>query len=73
MDGKCVFRAQFKGRKFRIIELDNPKLAGNNVYWVYEDRRRLDAVLWKSLGAAIGSILMEYSQDVVHEFRRTWL
>lgn len=73
MNEKCVFRAQFKGRKFRIIELDNPKLEGSKVYWVYEDRRRLDAVLWKSLGAAIGSMLMEYSKDVVPELRRTWL
>lgn len=73
MDGQCVFRAQFKGRKFRIIELDNPKLAGSVVYWVCEDKRRLDPVLWKSLGAAIGSLLMEYSPDTVHELRRVWL
>ena len=72
MDGQCIFRAQFKGRKFSIIEQDLPKLEGSKIYWVYEDRRRIDKFYWRTLGGAIGSLLMEYSLDIVHELRKVW-
>lgn len=73
MSKQCVFRAQFKGRKFSIIEQDHPKREGCKIYWVYEDRRRLDAFYWSTLGCAIGSLLVEYSQDIVHDLRKVWL
>lgn len=73
MDGQCVFRAQFEGRKFRIIEQDQPKREGKKIYWVYEGRRRIDANYWFSLGAAIGSVLLEHSSDVVRDLTDRWL
>jgi hypothetical protein len=73
MDGQSIFRCQFNGRKFSIIEQDHPKQEGVKFYWTYEGRRRLDAFPWGTLGGALGSILVEYSQDVIHELRRVWL
>lgn len=72
MDGQCIFRAQFKGRTFRVVEKNSTILEGRKIYWVYEGRRRLDQDPWNHLGGAIGSILMEYSRDIITELREIW-
>lgn len=73
MDGLCIFRAQFNGRKFSVIEQDHPMLNGRKIYWAYENRRRLDQIYWSTKAGAIGSILCEFSEDFVRDLGTLWL
>lgn len=72
MDGQCIFQAQFKGRRFRIIEQDNPKREGSKIYWAYEGRKKLDPLPWLSLAGAVGSVLCEQDVRLIADLRRVW-
>ena len=73
MEGQCIFRCQFSGRKFSVVAQDNPKVEGSSLFWTYEGRKRLDAFPWNTLAGAIGSILCEQNARFMVDLRKVWL
>lgn len=73
MKGTCVFRCQFKGQTYRVLEQERPHFHGEKIYWTYIGRRKLDATHWDRFEGAIASIMLRYDSSFIYNLLRAWV